>query len=225
MSPLAESPFGVTKDVDYRTGHRPDLMAWIGGTHASVLDVGCAGGGNAVWYRQHGAIRLVGIEPDEESARAAKASFNKVHSATVENALQAIDGPFDLIVVADVLEHLVDPWTVARSLLRVANPSTQLVVSTPNIRYYRSLARIAVGQAFHPEPSGTFDSTHLRFFTRANLRDLLSVSGWAPERWGYPSYSTAGRIRDALGILTGGLSNEWLVGQWWVSSVPDRHAG
>lgn len=210
------------KSADYYGTPRNDLLEWMDGTgHARVLEIGCGAGANAPWLRSHGAVRIVGIEPEKQSAQTASRRFDEVHQTTVEAVLHDVQGPFDLVICADVLEHLVDPGSVIEGLRGViAEPTGRLLISTPNIRYISALARIAVGAGFRPEMSGTFDSTHIRFFTRANLRDLLRRAGWYPERWGYPRSTALGHLRTVLGRLTRGVSDEWLAAEWFVIARP-----
>jgi SAM-dependent methyltransferase len=203
----------------YYSTTRTDLLDWWGGGARRVLDVGCGEGANAAWLRAHGADWVEGVEPHLPSAEVASMALDRLHACPVEDA--ELDGLFDLIICADVLEHTVDPEGVLGKLRDRITDNGRLLVSVPNIRHYRALARIAFGPAFQPEPSGTFDGTHLRFFTRGNLADRLRAAGWGPVRWGYPSFSRPGRtVRPLLARLTRGLTDEWLVGQWFVSAQP-----
>lgn len=203
---------------------RTDLLTWAGVKAWRTLEIGCGTGANAEWLRAHGARWIEGVEPHSASARIAAGRFDLVHPAPIESALSEVGGsPFDLIICADVVEHLVDPSSVLKSLHASAARQTTLLISTPNIRHYRALARIAFGAGFRPEPEGVFDATHLHFFTRGNLRSLLMTSGWKPLRWGYPSYTrVGGTIRSVLGAATGGRTDEWLAGHWFVLAVPER---
>lgn len=200
----------------YHEGDRRDLLDWVGGRHASVLEVGCGRGGNAQWYRAHGARRIVGVELDNGSADVARASFDEVIPTSIESALDSLAGPFDLIVCADVLEHLVDPWRVARGLVELATDETRLAISIPNIRHYRALARIALGAGFRYEPEGVFDRTHLRFFTRANIVSMLVESGWTVERIETSPGRQLRYLRRALSRMRLGVAHEWLAYQWFV---------
>jgi SAM-dependent methyltransferase len=224
-----------TKDRRYYLGERTDLLEWHGGREGRVLEVGCGEGGNARWLRAHGARDLVGVEVHPESAAQARAVFDHVESRPIEDALQALRGPFDLIICADVLEHLVDPWDIVRRLGHVAAPDGEILVSMPNIRYLRALVRIAFGAGFRPESEGVFDATHLHFFTKQNIAQLLVDGGWQPLRWGYPAYrsrspdslsSALARTRGVLSLASRGLADEWLAGQWWVTATkrPDVRA-
>lgn len=208
----------LLKSAHYYETASLDLVRWLGGQCGRVLDVGCGPGDDASWLRQHGAVEITGIEPDPRAAALASERYDHVIVSTIEEALPSLTERFDLVICSDVLEHLVDPWMVLRALRGALVDDGRLAVGIPNIRYYRSLFRIAFGAGFRPEEWGTFDSTHLRFFTRGNLRDLLLSTGWHPVRWGYPRYSRLGHIRSVLGKATLGLTDEWLASKWLVEA-------
>ena len=203
------------KEDSYYEGDRTDLLNWLGGRYSRVLEVGCGSGGNAAWLRRHGATRIVGIETDQASAVRARKVFDEVIVELVETALDDLDESFDLIICADVLEHLVDPWAVTSALARKAAENGLLIVSVPNIRHYRALWRIAFGVGFRYEDEGTFDATHLRFFDRAGLERMLNEAGWSPQRWG----SLGGRrLKRLLFALRLTRPSEYIVYQWHVIS-------
>jgi 2-polyprenyl-3-methyl-5-hydroxy-6-metoxy-1,4-benzoquinol methylase len=204
----------VTRKEDrYYEGDRSDLLDWLGGRHGRVLEVGCGSGGNAAWLRRHGATRIVGIETDPKSAARAREVFDKVIVESVETALADLDESFDLIICADVLEHLIDPWAVTSALAGKSAEDGLLLVSVPNIRHYRALWRIAFGAGFRYEEEGTFDSTHLRFFDRAGLERMLDQAGWMPQRWGG---SGGRRIKLLMAPIRRGRPLEFGVYQWHV---------
>ena len=218
------APLAVPKAADYYASDRSALLDWVGGSFERVLDVGCGAGSNAGWYRRHGAREIVGIEIDPASAARATAVFDRVICDPVEIGVHDLEGSFDLIVCADVLEHLVDPWSVVRELGRVAHGATTLAVSMPNIRFLPALGRIALGRGFAYEERGIFDATHLRFFTRRDAALLLHDGGWVPERWGAPPFGRLGSVRRLAQRWTRGQSDQWLAGQLYVVARPDRPA-
>jgi hypothetical protein len=106
-----------------------------------------------------------------------------------------------------------------------------LAISIPNVRFIGTLGPIAFGEGFSYPPSTsydphtTFDVTHIRFFTRQNVRSLLREAGWQPARWGSPRGRRLPRLRALLARLTNTRSNEFLAAQWYVIARPDGKPG
>jgi len=209
----------ASKPADYYAQPREDFLVWANPRGTSALDVGCGAGALAPWLRAHGFTYLAGIEVASAAAEIARAQYDLVVELPVEHALQTLGGQFDLIVCADVLEHLGDPWTVLDQLRSVSHETTVLAASIPNIRHWRAVAKIAFGPGFAYEQSGIFDSTHLRFFARPNVEALLRGAGWSPARWGSPRPGRLGRIRTLLTRLSGGWTDQWLARQMFVIAV------
>jgi len=204
------------KAAGYYASDRSDFLDWVGGEFERVLDVGCGAGSNAAWYRRHGAREIVGVELDPASAAQAASVYDRIVCESIDTAVHALEGSFDLIVCADILEHLVDPWSVVQELGRVASAGTVLAISMPNIRFLPAVLRIAFGRGFAYEDHGIFDSTHLRFFTRRDAELMLRRGGWVPQRWGAPRFGRLGSVRRLAHRLTRGRSDQWLAGQLYV---------
>ncbi len=204
----------------YYAGERTDLLEFLASAPGRVLEVGCGAGGNAAWLRGHGARRLVGIDIDAASIAAASKVLDLALEGSVEAVLPSLGESFDLIICADVLEHLVDPGSVLAQLRTRLADGGLVVASIPNIRHYRSLARIAFGNGFAPEREGVFDATHLRFFTRGNIDQLLRDSGLEPVRWGS---SPPRRLKTLRWAINRGPLAEYLTFQWFV--VARRESG
>ncbi len=223
------SPLRESKPDSYFAQDRSEFLDWVGGPCRSVLEIGCGTGGSAAWYRDHGAQTVVGVELDPTTGEMARKQFDIVYVEPVESALGKIEGAFDLIVCADVLEHLHDPWTIVRRLAGQAHAETRLAVSIPNIRYAGAIARIVAGRGFEYDASGIFDATHLRFFTPRNVEQLLLQGGWMPRRWGSSSYGRLGGLtyplrRRVRGSLRRALDG-FLAGQLYVVAVPEAVNG
>lgn len=146
-----------------------------------ILDVGCGTGGWANELRRRGAETLVGVEPSAEAAAAARMKYDEVWEGTIEDCpLERWSEP-DLIVCADILEHLHDPWETLHRLRAIAGPDTRLAVSIPNLRYLTTLWTLGFrGNFEYSQDGGYFDVGHLRWFTRKSLHHALTRSGWKP---------------------------------------------
>ena len=142
----------------------------------SVLDLGCASGGLLVLLRERAGHRA-GLELSATAARAAA----EVADVVVQGALEDPELPFeadsfDLVVLADVLEHLADPVAALRRAAGWTRPGGAVLLSVPNIAHWRARLTLARGR-WPAEPSGTFDSSHLRWFTRDSVGQLLADGG------------------------------------------------
>jgi 2-polyprenyl-3-methyl-5-hydroxy-6-metoxy-1,4-benzoquinol methylase len=127
--------------------------------------------------RLAGATRLTGIEVVTEEAELARAHYDDVVAASVEQALEQLDGPFDTILCLDVLEHLVDPERVMSQLHAVAAPEARLQVSLPNARHVSLMKDLIVKGTFGytessrwSAPAGTSGGSRIRSST--------SRAGW-----------------------------------------------
>jgi len=89
-----------------------------------------------------------------------------------ERSLDLERETFDVVICGDVLEHLRDPWAAIQYLSTFLRHGGTFVVSLPNILYWRAFGRIVTGD-FRYAPSGVLDRTHLRFFCRKNMLDLV----------------------------------------------------
>ncbi|TMA14070.1 MAG: class I SAM-dependent methyltransferase, partial [Deltaproteobacteria bacterium] len=84
---------------------------------------------------------------------------------------------YDAIVCADVLEHLRSPGGVLAQLHALLKPEGRVLISVPNVGYAGIIAGLMAGE-FRYRPVGLLDSTHLRFFTRSGLLELLHEHGF-----------------------------------------------
>ena len=140
-----------------------------------ILDLGCWGGLFAAHARAAGH-EVTGVDCLEvPGVRDRTDHFVK---ASLEDGIpyEVGDG-FDMIIAADVLDHLSRPGDVLHDMCRVLGPNGQVLLSVPNFAHWYPRMRIAAG-LFGYDRRGILDETHLRFFTRATLRRLVRASGF-----------------------------------------------
>jgi SAM-dependent methyltransferase len=146
----------------------------------AVLDVGCGCGGNARAIRAlHPSAKLFGIEPNPRAVELASEVFDRVHRGDSTSWLASHDKHrFDVVVLADVLEHIANPMAFLREL--ASDPSVQgahWVISVPNYAVWYNRVRTLLG-VFEYTWSGLYDRTHLRFYTRQSVQRLLTECGF-----------------------------------------------
>jgi predicted TPR repeat methyltransferase len=107
--------------------------------------------------RQDG--RVVCIEIDKDYAAVARDRVDRVVVADAEAFLREIqpETPFDCVIAADVLEHLVDPWTVVERSAAMLAPGGTFVVSLPNVFYWKALWRAVRHARWPRDDQGIFD--------------------------------------------------------------------
>jgi glycosyltransferase involved in cell wall biosynthesis len=101
---------------------------------------------------------------------------------------------FDVVLAADVLEHLVNPGALMTQVRDVLAPDGVALFCVPNIAHWYPRFRSTLGM-FDYDQRGILDSTHLRFFTRRSIRRLIERQGFTIRR-----IETVGLPLDALGV-------------------------
>jgi len=142
---------------------------------SSVLDVGCGTGTLGAELRKKNCT-VFGIEYSKESADLASKRLNKVILSDIESEIPKIDRKFDVIIFADVLEHLKNPETVLKSYLRFIKPSGIVVISLPNIANWTIRLKLLFGN-LTPTETGILDKTHLHFYTLKTAKRMIESVG------------------------------------------------
>ena len=145
---------------------------------SDVLEIGCGSGAmGAMFKRLNPGVRWDGIEFFPGAAKQASTVLDSVTEAAVEDIdLDSMAATYDTIVLGDVLEHLVNPWEVLKSLARILKRRGHICMSVPNVNHWSIFEQLGQGRFTYTD-SGLLDRTHLRFFTRAELVESLQESG------------------------------------------------
>lgn len=202
------------------------VLSLIGlGEGRRVLDIGCARGhllGDLAIQGWKG----IGIDTDAADVATCIARGLVAVELDITTGLPASLGSFDLVVLADVLEHLPDPLRVLRSVHSLLNPGARIVVSVPNVAHLSVRAQLLFGR-FRYSTRGILDRTHLRFFTRRTVMELLTDSNFRIHEitasavplelvWPAMAKTRFGRVMLALNdrlpaLWTGGFAYQYIV--------------
>lgn len=211
--PPSGRPMPAAKPAGYYSVPRTDLVPHLPRPLGRVLDVGCGDGQTGRLLLADRPERLVGVEINPEAAEVAREAYDEVLVGPAEEMLGELHGPFDTILCYDVLEHLVDPWSVLAQLARLSTPGGRLHVSVPNARHLSLIFDVMVRGTFNYQPWGHRDETHLRWFTPRDIETAVRDAGFEILS---RSHTPISGVRRFLARITGGRSTEFLVWQWQV---------
>src|ERR1700754_1395192 len=158
---------------------RPEILVHVPATARRVLDLGCATGTTGAALKQRQDAHVTGIEIEPEYAQEARTRLDAVINGDVAAPPPDL-GTFDTLIAADILEHLIDPWTTLTAYTRHLEPNATVIVSLPNVGHWSVYAALASGR-WPRKPEGIFDATHLRWFTRKDALALLTQAGLQPH--------------------------------------------
>lgn len=145
--------------------------------NAVVLEGGVSSGYFARVLTSAGMI-VDGLELDPEAAQRARSVCRHVWVGDLQTVdADALDGPYDVLLFGDTLEHIADPAAVLRRLRSKLRDDGALVVSIPNFSNWAVRLQVLVGR-FHYTDRGILDRTHLRFYTEQSVRELFTASGF-----------------------------------------------
>jgi SAM-dependent methyltransferase len=166
---------------------------------ATVLDVGCGTGNNGEYLKTQAPSRKVyGVTLSPAEAGVADRVLDGVFVADVEcwcppDQLRS----FDCILLSHVLEHLAEPGRLLKRALPWLGPEGRIVLAVPNVLHLTQRIAFLLGR-FRYTDVGLMDSTHLRFFDRFSIEEIVRNSGYRIEYSGASGYVPLGRVRWKL---------------------------
>lgn len=157
---------------DRHSSHSQILTLCGNGQGKKLLDVGCARGHLSSRLQAQG-WNVTGIEYDHKDAEIARQSGITTIVGSAEESLSQLEEMFDVIVFADVLEHFVDPLHVLTLAKKRLAPDGKIVISIPNVAHVTVRLQLLLG-SFNYTDRGILDRTHLHFYTKRSLREMIS---------------------------------------------------
>lgn len=169
------------KENSYYRYKRFDILSLIPKYQSieRVLDVGCGSGNTGKFLKETFNVKeVVGIELNESLSQESKNNLDKL----IVGDVQTIHLPFeveyfDCIILADVLEHLYNPWDVMERLISFLKYDGIILASLPNVQHWTILLELLRGE-WDYKKTGILDNTHIRFFTRKSIEKMFLSCGY-----------------------------------------------
>lgn len=166
------------KEAEYYKNVRPEMLKFIPRSAKTILEIGCGAGNFSAQLVKEG-VEIWGVEPFKASAEEAKEKLTKVIVGMLDEALEELpDNYFDVIVMNDVIEHLLEPWDDIISLKTKLKKEGVLVTSIPNVRYSKNLFKLIFNRDWKYTNDLILDRTHYRFFTKKSIKRMYKDCGY-----------------------------------------------
>jgi glycosyltransferase involved in cell wall biosynthesis/cyclopropane fatty-acyl-phospholipid synthase-like methyltransferase len=151
-------------------GSHAVLLDWLARRPTGrVLDAGCFDGEFADRARQLGH-HVTGLDRHKHEGVADRVDV--FVETDLNDPLPVLEGPYDVVVAGDILEHVVEPHLLLADLASQLRDGGELFISVPNFGHWYPRGRIALGR-FDYDQRGPLDRGHIRFFTRNTIEALI----------------------------------------------------
>ncbi|MCW8914451.1 MAG: class I SAM-dependent methyltransferase [Magnetovibrio sp.] len=169
--------FNQGNDLKRGTAHLQldDIATYLGQTgkpnsHTKMLEIGC-GLGNFLLSAQQRGYDVHGIDVSQSAVDQANKALgeNRAQAGFLEN-LNLTPGSYDIVVLADVIEHVRDPKAFLELVRTLLRPGGILFVAVPSLD---SLSARLMGRYWVE-----YKLEHLFYFNRKTLTQLLGTNGF-----------------------------------------------
>lgn len=156
------------------------------GKKLRVLDIGCGNGSLSNLLAQKG-YEVVGIEDSISGVAAATKSFPEckfINASIYDLPYSELGGEFDVVISAEVIEHLIYPRELIKSAKRCLKPNGRVILTTPYHGYIKNLVLALTGK-MDQHFTVLWDGGHIKFFSVKTLSQLLMEGGFTDLQFNF----------------------------------------
>ncbi|MDD7985745.1 class I SAM-dependent methyltransferase [Lentisphaera marina] len=142
----------------------------------SLLDIGCGTGGFLMSFsKQSPKTQLFALEQSNDAIESLKRRMpSLIFKGAHSNDLKGDDQLYDVITLLQCLEHVENPQSLCDDIYNSLKPNGMLFVTVPNRKSYKVFL-----EGLEKEDMCYGDETHLQFFTKKHIRQVLQNSGFS----------------------------------------------
>jgi len=171
-------------EIDPNGGSAAAVLARMVEPGQRVLELG-TGPGTVTRILHSKGCQVTGVEMDPETLATCAPFCERTVQANLEDpdwAAPLAAEKFDVIICADVLEHLRNPRPLLNQLHCLLEPNGSILLSLPNASHLTVVASL-LGGRFPYQKNGLLDHTHLKFYGREDLDAMLRECGLLWQNW------------------------------------------
>lgn len=168
----------INKNENYFSLERQIFKNAVKGSNLKILDIGCGTGILGAFFKKNQNCKVSGVEINESAYNEALLNIDEV----IKGNFELIELPFekssfDVVIMGDVLEHLINTINSINKLLIYLKDDGRILITVPNIRHWKIVLKLLFCDSWKYESSGILDYTHMRFFTKKSLTNLFKDNG------------------------------------------------
>jgi len=123
---------------------------------------------------------VIGVEESVSGIELARKNYHNctfIQGSIYNFPYEEVGNSFDLVVSAEVIEHLFSPRELPRVAKKVLKPNGGLIITTPYHGYLKNLA-LALSGRMDKHFTALWDGGHIKFFSVNSLQRLLTEEGY-----------------------------------------------
>lgn len=181
----SNAPHKYEYQIDPESDSAGARVLGLVGRNKKVLELG-AGPGSMTRHLASGlGCDVVAIERDKSALASLGKIARSIHELDLNDPdwdieIAKLEGQFDVVIAADVLEHVLDPHIVLGRMNNLLNDTGVIVLSLPHVGH-SAVTACLVDEDFDYRDWGLLDRTHIRFFGLKNIQALHAGQGLAIE--------------------------------------------
>ena len=180
MNSAASDRHNYEYEVDLFSDTAPARVIRLTGQNRRVLEVG-AGPGSITKHLIHtNGCDVVAVEVDSTAIEKLKSFCDRIYSLNLNDvnwpAALSNEDNFDVVIAADVLEHVSNPLQTLRGMTSLLREGGEIILSLPHVGHC-TIGACLLAEDFKYQDWGLLDKTHVQFFGLKNINKLYEAAG------------------------------------------------
>jgi methionine biosynthesis protein MetW len=181
-----------------------------------LLDIGC-GNGSLIDITTEKFAEVHGCDISKTAIQEAKKrGIRAVCVDLNEVFLPYKSGSFDVIICLEVLDYVFDPLHLLCEIKRILRSKGQVILTVPNIRYFRHLAKLLLNGSFPHTTTDNFvwGGGHIHYFTTKDLSTLFKTAKFDQVIFhiNQEQFKRSWKRRMIYRLIGDSIFKEWLCG-------------